>query len=120
MDTPAYAADVTAAYIAAAYFTDTGDSEQPGSDAPLAQESRTQAAADVASYMEHPLVEGALRAGFLTPEQIGHDIWLTRNGHGTGFWDRGMGRLGDWLSERACALGECTLYQGDDGFLYFG
>lgn len=21
-------------------------------------------------------------------EQIGHDLWLTRNGHGTGFWDR--------------------------------
>ena len=24
----------------------------------------------------------------LTNEQIGHDFWLTRNGHGTGFWDR--------------------------------
>ncbi len=21
--------------------------------------------------------------------QCGHDFWLTRNGHGTGFWDRG-------------------------------
>src|ERR1700728_2526765 len=21
--------------------------------------------------------------------QNGHDFWLTRNGHGTGFWDRG-------------------------------
>jgi hypothetical protein len=21
-------------------------------------------------------------------EQIGHDLWLTRNGHGAGFWDR--------------------------------
>ena len=21
-------------------------------------------------------------------EQAGHDFWLTRNGHGTGFWDR--------------------------------
>jgi hypothetical protein len=24
-----------------------------------------------------------------TPEQNGHDFWLTRNWHGTGFWDRG-------------------------------
>lgn len=24
----------------------------------------------------------------LTEEQIGHDFWLTRNGHGAGFWDR--------------------------------
>lgn len=22
-------------------------------------------------------------------EQAGHDFWLTRNGHGAGFWDRG-------------------------------
>lgn len=22
------------------------------------------------------------------PNQLGHDLWLTRNGHGTGFWDR--------------------------------
>ena len=23
--------------------------------------------------------------------QAGHDFWLTRNGHGAGFWDRGQG-----------------------------
>lgn len=23
-------------------------------------------------------------------EQIGHDLWLTRNGHGAGFWDRDL------------------------------
>jgi hypothetical protein len=27
-------------------------------------------------------------------EQIGHDFWLTRNGHGAGFWDRGLGEIG--------------------------
>ncbi len=25
-----------------------------------------------------------------TDEQIGHDFWLTTNGHGSGFWDRGL------------------------------
>lgn len=25
-----------------------------------------------------------------TNEQIGHDIWLTRGGHGAGFWDRDL------------------------------
>jgi hypothetical protein len=25
-----------------------------------------------------------------TDEQIGHDIWLTRCGHGAGFWDRDL------------------------------
>ena len=23
-----------------------------------------------------------------SPIQLGHDLWLTRNGHGVGFWDR--------------------------------
>jgi hypothetical protein len=27
----------------------------------------------------------------------GHDFWLTRNGHGAGFWDRGLGEVGENL-----------------------
>ena len=51
------------------------------------------------------------------PAQFGHDFWLTRNGHGTGFWDRGMAG-GDRLTELAEAYGETSLYVGDDGKLY--
>lgn len=36
----------------------------------------------------------------------GHDLALTRNGHGAGFWDRGLGADGDALSDIAKALGE--------------
>lgn len=36
----------------------------------------------------------------------GHDFWLTRGGHGTGFWDRGLGELGERLSEAARKYGE--------------
>jgi hypothetical protein len=35
----------------------------------------------------------------LTEEQIGHDFWLTRNGHGAGFWDRGLGEVGKKLTD---------------------
>jgi len=35
----------------------------------------------------------------------GHDFWLTRNGHGAGFWDRGYGELGDKLSKAARVWG---------------
>lgn len=49
----------------------------------------------------------------------GHDFWLTRNGHGAGFWD------GDWaepaatrLTGAAKAFGEFNLYVGDDGKIY--
>lgn len=41
-----------------------------------------------------------------TPEEYaGHDFWLTRAGHGAGFWDRGLGELGDRLSAAATAYG---------------
>ena len=49
----------------------------------------------------------------------GHDFWLTRNGHGAGFWD------GDWaepdattLTDASQAMGEIYLYVGDDGLIY--
>lgn len=44
-----------------------------------------------------------------------HDFWLTRNGHGVGFWDRGLGDLGGALTDAAKGFGECALYVGDDG-----
>jgi len=52
-------------------------------------------------------------------ENAGHDFWLTRNGHGAGFWD------GDWpepaatiLDEASKRAGERDLYVGDDGRIY--
>lgn len=54
----------------------------------------------------------------IDPEQCGRDFVLTRNGHGAGFWDRGMGELGDRLTESAHAYGECRLIIGDDDLLY--
>lgn len=55
----------------------------------------------------------------------GHDFWLTRNGHGAGFWDGDWDSVdndgaeyGDRLTEAAKSFGECTLYVGDDGQLY--
>ena len=50
--------------------------------------------------------------------QLGSDLWLTRNGHGAGFWDRGLGELGDALSEAANRQGSCDIYLGDDGLIY--
>ena len=51
--------------------------------------------------------------------RAGHDFWLTRNGHGAGFWD------GDWpeevgerLTEASKTYGEFDLYVGDDGLIY--
>jgi len=53
-----------------------------------------------------------------TDEMAGHDFWLTRNGHGAGFWDRGLGDLGDVLTKAAHESGESDAYLGDDGKAY--
>ncbi len=38
-------------------------------------------------------------------EQAGHDFWFSRNGHGTGFWDRDSDYytpyVRDWLQRKA-------------------
>lgn len=57
----------------------------------------------------------------VSADQAGHDFWLTRNGHGAGFWD------GDWPEPAATMLdnasqkaGERYLYAGDNNLLYLG
>ena len=52
--------------------------------------------------------------------QAGHDFWLTRNGHGAGFWDRDLGDLGDRLTAAAKEFGETGLYLGDDKRIHHG
>jgi len=49
----------------------------------------------------------------------GHDFWLTRNGHGAGFWDGDWhDDIGDKLTEISKKYHEIDLYVGDDGKLY--
>jgi hypothetical protein len=62
---------------------------------------------------------GKRRHGGNAYAAAGHDFWLTRNGHGVGFWD------GDWPEPEATRLtdaskeyGEVNLYVGDDGKIY--
>ncbi len=51
------------------------------------------------------------------PEQAGHDFWLSRNRHGSGFFD------GDWdgheaaLQDSAEGYGELSLYLDEDGVI---
>lgn len=49
----------------------------------------------------------------------GHDFWLTRNGHGAGYWDGDLPEaIGESLTKIADSFGPCDLYVGDDGNLY--
>lgn len=68
---------------------------------------------------EHALIAKAIDTveGY-TYEHAGHDFALTRNGHGAGFWDRGLGDVGDYLSDAAHMRGEFDIALGEDGLLY--
>ncbi len=75
------------AYIEAIYFTETGDLEQPPGDADLAPLTRAEAFMACSNF-RRAASEMNVDLRDCDPEQIGHDLWLTRNGHGAGFWDR--------------------------------
>jgi hypothetical protein len=53
-------------------------------------------------------------ASYTAAECFGHDFSLTREGHGTGFWDRGLGDLGERLSEAARVYGDQHLWLDRD------
>lgn len=53
-------------------------------------------------------------------ESAGRDFWFTRNGHGVGFWDRGLGEAGDLLTAAAKKYNTLEPYLGDDGKVWLG
>lgn len=55
----------------------------------------------------------------LSETAIGYDIWLSRNGHGSGFWDRGIPKHdSDFLMDLCYQLGTVYIYVGDEEKLY--
>lgn len=51
--------------------------------------------------------------------QLMHDFWLTRNGHGAGFWDGDYEEeLGEKLTAICKKMGSIDLYVGDDNKIY--
>ena len=105
--------EILESYLEAAIWTEE-EEVGPASINDISDESREDANKDVLKFMS---IAGAL-LNDIEPSQIGHDLWLTRNGHGAGFWDRGLGDVGDKLSDIARNMGEKSLYRGDDGKIH--
>lgn len=122
----------TNAYIESALWSSMDDDDVPldrnyGVE-DIALETLVRMQADCRAFVEAnedaivaAIDSGQVRCGpdFEEYGHAGHDFWLTRNGHGAGFWD------GDWpepwadlLDKAAKAAGECDLYVGDDGRIY--
>jgi hypothetical protein len=101
------------------------DSNQDGADA-LAPETLARIEQDCAAFIaanKSDLAKYAERwplaqSEYTASDCAGHDFWLTRVGHGAGFWDRGFGELGERLTDSSEKFGGLDLYVGDDGKLY--
>jgi hypothetical protein len=77
-------------------------------------------AADLADFLttNEEDLDAALETYGYTREQAAMDFWLTRNGHGAGFWDHDLGAIGQRLTANAKAYGEAYLYLGRFGHIY--
>ena len=128
-----------AAYVEAALWSSTDDEGEPldrnHDESDLAPETLARMRADCIEFLNHRLgsrliavadrleAEGRwslpARADCSVMAYAGHDLWLTRNGHGCGYfdgeWPRGIGEGLDKLSKR---LGTFDLYLGDDGLIH--
>jgi hypothetical protein len=116
----------TQGYIEAMFFTSTGtgddDDLEDATVAELAPDTMARIVADCADFQSsfatylsdayyHQTVP-------YDAERAGADFWFTRNRHGAGFWDRGLGGVGSALTSASYPYGSCDLYRGDDGLLY--
>ncbi len=117
-------------YLEAALWASTDDDGEPldaiyGID-DFAPDALERAAADcdglwdeLSHHDRDAYAETFAHRGQMWQSAAGHDLWLTRNRHGAGFWDRGLGALGERLTAAAHAMGSCDAYVGDDGQVYF-
>lgn len=109
-------------YLHTALWSSTCDSGEYASDnsfehenydtSDISESLRDNSRADLIAFLES--------AGDLLSESdvnAGHDFWLTRNGHGAGFWD-GDYTHGDKLTELCKPYGNVDLYVGADSLVY--
>lgn len=119
----------TRQYIETALWSSTDEEGKPLDDYGthfLDPDTRDRMIADCADF------QASFGEYFIGKEgEAGHDFWLTRNGHGAGFWDgdwkepmpEGNGltnhhTVGDYLTAMSKPYGSFDLYVGDDGKIY--
>lgn len=106
-------------------FDDSGPTHyRNGSEVPLPvpiedfdAEGLAEFCRDCESFWSEVIEAGLSHLG--DTEFFADDFVLTRNGHGSGFWDRGLGEDGETLSRMSKTYGTVGLYRGDDGRIYF-
>jgi hypothetical protein len=120
-------------YIDAALWSSTDESTPQGGEPldanysieDIAPETLQRMIADCQRFQQEnaKLLAAAIR---IYPRKVGdptayagHDFWLTRNGHGAGYWDGDLpDAIGEPLTDAAHKMGEFNICVGDDGKIY--
>lgn len=107
-------------YLIAALWSSSDSDENPLDEnyeiSDISDESLKQAQVDCELFK---LKAGEILNKYDIPH-CGHDFWLTRNGHGTGFWDSGYEKNdGQILTALSKEFSNVDIYVGDDNKLYF-
>lgn len=101
-------------YLDCALWSTTGDNGDPldtmYSIEDIDEDFLEQAELDCDSFYNS--VKDILKDESQDLEEVGHDFWLTRNGHGSGFWD-GDYIEGEKLSNVAKGFGEISILESD-------
>ena len=120
----------TLAYIECALWASNDESDENGGEpldanysaSDLAPETLEAMKADCAAFQKAhaaDIAAGPDGPDFDRYERAGHDFFLTRNHHGSGFWDGDYEEeVGERLTTASHAFGEVDLYVGNDGLIY--
>ena len=116
--------DVAISYLETALWSSTDDDGNPLDDtygvediAPETKQEAQQQLNDFFEYINELFLLNEARK-YRDDNHIAHDFWLTRNGHGAGFWDGAYGDIGDQLTAAAKSFGSVDLYIGDDNQIW--
>ena len=127
------------AYVGAALWSSNDDDGEPldhnCDESDIAPETLARMRADCAAFLAHPLggrliavaehleadsrwsLPGGVECSVMA--YAGQDAWLTRCGHGCGYWDGNWSRgIAEALDKLATEFGTFDLYVGDDGLIY--
>jgi hypothetical protein len=110
----------TRSYIETALWSSTDNANDQGGEPldknynadDISPETMAQMIADALKFQKRNAE--LLYDSNLDDERAGHYFWLSRNGHGSGFFDEGL----DKLQDAARAYGAFDLYIGDDGQIW--
>jgi len=123
--------DFTCHYITAMLWAETDNDGTPldenydGKPGEFTDECRNRIIADCKAFQEqygHLWADAETGREWTIDQQAAHDFWLTRQGHGVGFWARpelyGCNNS-DALTVAAHEFGQFELYITDDGKIDF-